>query len=153
MKFKVLFLSVIVMIIGVSSFAYNAFDADACINVATAVATNVAIARSNLGDAQAIATSIAHAGDDVTAISHAIATVDQSLYGIAIAISTAVAVNINVCPFLKRTLRMLGISLETTLALTDSIAYASTNPEYDDLKAALQRSNDNINNGISQLGL
>lgn len=125
-----------------------------CVNVATAVATNVAFAQSDLGNAQAVATTMAKAGD-VTAISNVVASitsVNKSLAkarAFAIAISTSVAIQINLCPQLKGMLQMMSIELETAIASTMGVAIATNNPEdLQMLGSSLSSAADNLRDSI-----
>lgn len=154
MKRKVLFITIFVIIINVSGFAGNY---DSCVNIAKAVATNVAVAISDLGEAEAAANSIAEAGDS-KAISNVIASissVNDSLTGVsdtiavAVAVSAAVVVDINLCPYLENILSMLGIELND-VAATIGVGIATNNPnDLDALKAALHSACDNLREGLS----
>lgn len=137
---------------GIPSGIPSGAPSNDCVNVATAVATNVSFAQSDLGEATAVANTMAQAGD-VTAISNVIATIDtvqDSLKRVyAVAVSAAIAVHINICPELKEMLVTIGIQLETAIASTMGVALATNNPEdLQLLNASLTSAAENMRNSI-----
>lgn len=147
MKIKTIIFSILIIIISISGFA---IDVKSCVHIAKAVAVNVAVAQSDLGNAQAIAIAIAKAGD-VTAISKSIATVNSELGGIAVAIAAGYAVKVGFCPELKNILKNLNIHLNTAYAGAINIAEARTNPKYRHLAGSIQSAIGNIRDGISKI--